>query len=207
MVVKSAKVGQSSHNCVFVTEDCVLSDKLPDYLALERALGRADVDIASAEIHGLCCGMLVVSQVAREDAWLAEVLDGDAQDFYVQEARALLRQLFAATRAQLNDPEMGFELFLPDDDALAARLEAVQDWCQGFSYGLALAGVKDMRKLPKDSREWAQDVVKIGASGEFDLDDPEESETALAEIIEYLRVGALMMNEEMQPLKAAPQVH
>lgn len=174
---------------------------------MERTLGRANVDISSAEIHGVCCGMLVVNQSAGQDTWLNEVLDGNPQDFYVQEARTWLRELFASTRMQLNDPEMGFELFLPEEDALESRLEAVQDWCQGFSYGLALAGVKDMKKLPKDSAEWAADVVNIGTSGEFDLDDTEESENALAEIIEYLRVGVLMMNEEMQPLKAPPQVH
>ena len=49
--------------------------------------------------------------------------------------------------------------------------------------------------------------MNIGASGEMDLDNEDESEDALAEIIEYLRVGVLMMNEEMQPMKAAPQVH
>lgn len=151
--------------------------------------------------------MLVVNQAANQDAWLKEVLAGDPQDFHVQEARTLLRELFAATRLQLNDPEMGFWLLLPEDDELEARLEAVQDWCQGFGFGLAAAGVKDMQKLPEDSRDWAQDVVNIGSSGEFDLENEEESENALAEIIEYLRVGVLMMNEEMQPLKAAPQVY
>lgn len=184
-----------------------MSDKLPNYVALERALGHADVTPSSAEIHGVCCGMLVVNQAASQDTWLAEVLDGDPRDFYVQEARTLLRELFTSTRLQLNDAEMGFDLFLPEDDELPDRLEAIQEWCQGFSYGLTLAGVKDMRKLPADSREWALDVVNIGSSGEFDLNDEEESENALAEITEYLRVGVLMMNEEMQPLKAAPQVH
>ena len=49
--------------------------------------------------------------------------------------------------------------------------------------------------------------MNIGASGELDLDEQEESETAFMELVEYLRVGILMMNEEMQPLKTSPQVH
>ncbi len=64
-----------------------------------------------------------------------------------------------------------------------------------------------MHKLPDDSREWAEDVVRIGSSGELEMEDEEEGENSLAEIIEYLRVGVLMMNEEMQPMKAAPQIH
>jgi hypothetical protein len=64
-----------------------------------------------------------------------------------------------------------------------------------------------MKKLPADSREWAEDVVRIGSANDLDLDDAEESEEALAEIIEYLRVGVLMMNEEMQPMQTPTQIH
>ena len=184
-----------------------MNDELPDYVAMERALGRANVDFSGAEIHGMGCGMLVVDQSFSQETWLAQVLEGNPQDFHVQEARTLLRELFTVTRQQLNDPGMAFELFLPEDDALETRVEAMQDWCQGFSYGLAMAGIKDMHKLPEDSREWAEDVVRIGSSGELEMEDEEEGENALAEIIEYLRVGVLMMNEEMQPMKAAPQIH
>lgn len=206
MVVKSAEDGQSCDEC-FVRENKVLNDELPDYVEMERALGRVDVEYSSAEIHGICCGMLVVNQASDQNAWIAQIVAGNPQDFHFQEVRLLLRQLFTVTRQQMNDSSMGFELFLPQDDDLKAQLEAMQEWCQGFAYGLAMAGIKDFKKLPTDSREWAEDVVKIGASGEFDLDNEDESEDALAEIIEYLRVGVLMMNEEMQPMKAAPQVH
>ncbi|HRJ53859.1 MAG TPA: UPF0149 family protein [Candidatus Thiothrix moscowensis] len=184
-----------------------MNDELPDYAALERALGRVENDVSAAEIHGVCCGMLVVDQASSQDVWLGHVLQGDPQNFHFQEVRTLLRQLFIVTRQQMNDSGMGFELFLPDDDDLEAQVEAMQEWCQGFSYGLAAAGIRDMKKLPTDSREWAEDVVRIGSSGELDLDNEEESENALAEILEYLRVGVLMMVEEMQPMKAAPQVH
>lgn len=185
-----------------------MNDELPDYVAMERALGRVEADISGAEIHGVCCGMLVVDQATNQDMWLSQVLQGSPQDFHFQEVRTLLRQLFVVTRQQMNDSGLGFELFLPEDeDDLEAQVEAMQDWCQGFAFGLAAAGIKDMGKLPTDSREWAEDVVRIGTSGELDLDDEEESENALAEILEYLRVGVLMMNEEMQPMKAAPQVH
>lgn len=184
-----------------------MNDELPNYVEMERALGRVDVDYSGAEVHGICCGMLAVNQAIDQQLWLAQVVEGASQDFLVQETRKLLQRLWAATRQQLNAPEMEFALFLPEDDDLAAQVEAMQDWCQGFGFGLAAAGIKDMQVLPTDSREWAEDVVRIGSAGELDLDDAEASEDALAEIIEYLRVGVLMMTEEMQPLKAAPRVH
>lgn len=184
-----------------------MENALPDYAGVERALERVDSGFSAAEIHGIGCGMLVVNQATDQKVWLGQVLEGNPQDIFVQEARALLRELFIATRQQMNDSELGFELFLPEESDLETQVEAMQDWCQGFAFGLAVAGVKDMKKLPTDSREWAEDVVRIGTSGELDLDDAEESENAFVEILEYLRVGVLMMNEEMQPMKAALQVH
>jgi hypothetical protein len=184
-----------------------VENALPDYAGVERALERVDSGFSAAEIHGIACGMLVVNQATDQNAWLAQVLEGSSQDVLVQEVRTLLRELFIVTRQQMNDSGLGFELFLPEEAELEAQVEAMQDWCQGFAFGLAAAGVKDMKKLPADSREWAEDVVRIGTSGELDLEDEEESEDAFAEILEYLRIGVLMMNEEMQPMKAAPQVH
>lgn len=181
--------------------------ELPDYVATEKALGKAGLELAAAELHGVCSGMLVVNPASPVQVWLDEVLDADPHDFYVQEVRRLLQNLFVATQAQLQDAGMGFALWLPEDDDLAARLEAVQQWCQGFTYGVALAGLRDSKKLPADSREWLSDVGKIGASGEFDLSDAEASEAALAEIEEYLRVGVLLMQEELHPQKTARTLH
>ena len=186
-----------------------MEHQLPDYATVTEVLERIDNGYSAAEIHGSCSGLLVVNQSADQNSWLRELLEGDAQNFHFQEARTLLRELFVITRQQLNDPGMGFELLLPDEDELEAQVAAMQDWCQGFGLGLTIAGIKekDMQTLPADSKEWVEDVVRIGTSGELDLDNEAESEDALAEIIEYLRVGVLMMNEEMQPLKSAPHVH
>lgn len=177
------------------------------YERIAQALVRAECDYSPAEVQGMACGLLVINQATNVTNWLKLVLAGNSQDFYVQEARQLLRDLFAQTRQQMNSADMDFALFLPDTADLATQVTAMQTWCQGFGLGLAQAGIKALQTLPADSREWVEDVVNIGASGDMDLDDAEASETAYLELVEYLRVGVLMMNEEMQPLKAAPQVH
>lgn len=184
-----------------------LPQQPPAYSRLEQALTRIDCDYSPAEAQGIACGLLVINQSIDPTNWLKLLVTGDPKDFYVQEARQLLRELFATTRQQMNGVDLDFALFLPEDTELALQVDAMQAWCQGFGLGLASAGIKDFKKLPTDSREWVEDVVNIGASGEMDLDNEDESEAALTEIIEYLRVGVLMMNEEMQPMKAAPQVH
>lgn len=184
-----------------------MNDELPDYAEVGQALEQANAGFSAAETHGICCGMLVIDQACDQNVWLAQVLEGNPHDEQFLKVRTLLRQLFVVTRLQMNDTGLGFELFLPTEVELEAQVEAMQDWCQGVSLGLSLAGMTDLKKLPADSREWVEDMVQIGTSGELGIDDEEESEAAFAEILEYLRVGVLMMNEEMQPIKAAPQVH
>lgn len=206
MVVKTIQDGQLYQEN-FPTETITLNDKIPGYTELERALGRSGTDHSAAELHGVCCGVLSVDQTSDPNQWLAQILEGDPQNLHFQETRTLLHQLFSVTRQQLNGAEMDFALFLPEDDDLQAQVEAMQDWCQGFGLGIATAGIHDIKKLPADSREWLEDVVRIGASGDFDFDDKEESENALIELLEYLRIGVMMITEEMQPMKAAPQVH
>lgn len=181
-----------------------MKQALPDYTTLSRALERAGSDYSPAEVQGIYCGLLVINQNTEQNIALAYILENDISHFSLQAVSTLLNQLFSITRQSLNDSELSFELLLPDDEALETQVEAMQDWCQGFSLGLALAGIKDMKTLPADSHEWVKDVVQIGTSGEMDLENAEESEYALAELIEYLRVGVLMMNEEMQPLKSTP---
>jgi hypothetical protein len=151
--------------------------------------------------------MLAIKQTTEPKQWLKQVVQGDMNNLYIQEAQAELSKLFAVTRQQMNGADLDFALLLPDEATLPARVDAMQEWCQGFGLGLAVAGIKDMKKLPADSREWAEDVVRIGTANDLDLNDAEESEEALAEIIEYLRVGVLMMNEEMQPMPTPTQIH
>lgn len=184
-----------------------MSDVLPDYFTVNDALERAESDYSAAEAHGIACAMLAIKQTTETSHWLKQVMQGDINNLYVQEAKVELSKLFAATRQQMNSADLEFALLMPDDAALPKRVDAMQEWCQGFGLGLAVAGIKDMKKLPKDSREWAEDVVRIGSANDLDLEDAEESEEALAEIIEYLRVGVLMMNEEMQPMQMPTQIH
>lgn len=174
--------------------------ELPDFYAMEDALLRVDADFSAAEVHGINSAVLSINSNYDFQALKTQLIPGDERDIHYQEVSRQLADMYTTTLEQLNASDLQFVLLQPDDqDSLQSRLEALQKWCQGFAYGLALSGLKSMEDLPEDSREWTQDVIKIGASGEFDLDDEEASEAALMDINEFLRVGILMMNEEVQP--------
>ncbi|TXH77201.1 MAG: YecA family protein [Thiothrix sp.] len=184
-----------------------MDTQLPEFYTLEDSLLRVEADFTASEVHGIACAVLAFNNQYAEKTWQTQVLKGDARDFYVQEARQLLKQLFNTTLEQLNSGDLGFELFLPpEQDSLDAQVAALQKWCQGFAFGLALSGLKTMQDLPEDTRDWVQDVVKIGAAGEMDLHNEDESETAFIELTEFVRVGVLLMNEELQPIRGRPQL-
>ena len=180
---------------------------------LDIALQEAEADYNAAEAQAIACGMLVVNTSADKIAWVkmifGEIDTSDSAHSIKQgEAIELSGKLFDLTKSQLQDSNLGFDLLLPEEDEdLYPRVMALQQWCSGFIVGTTMAGISDTRKLPEDSRELMADFTEIGTSGEFDLGDEDESEEAFEEIREYIRMGVLLINEELQPIKQASVVH
>jgi yecA family protein len=181
---------------------------LPDYLTLSTALDKLETEVTPSEVHGTLCGLLSANTGADAEIWQRALWpELENNDLLAKEACAVFEQAHEASRQQLNDPACEFHMLLPDDqDSLDQRVHALGDWCQGFLVGLALGGVKDFKPLPQDAREIAEDLVEIARAGtSYHLEGSEEDENAYAELVEYLRVGVLLINEELQPTQAAPR--
>ena len=174
----------------------------PDYTRLMQSLEKSAAEMLAAESHGALCGMVCAGGKVELGDWLEQVFEPlDLEDVHIKEASKLLVGLFQSTQAQLNDPEAGFELLLPDDDeALAKRTEALAQWCQGFTFGLAAGGLKQETSLPRDTAELIQDMAEIARVGHDDTATEEADEDAYMQIYEYVRMGVLLINEELQPL-------
>jgi len=72
------------------------------------------------------------------------------------------------------------------------------EFCSGFGYGLGLSsGGRDTASLPEDTREVIADFQSIESLDLDELDDSEDD--AWQELYEFLRVGVLLVHEEMQP--------
>lgn len=184
-------------------------DKIIDFFNLEDSLQKADADYKAAEAQAIACGMLAVNITADKITWV-QLLFGeiDADNLAQASSIKLAGELFEQTKMQLQDSNLSFELFLPDEDeSLLSRVSALQEWCSGFLLGVGIAGIKDHKKLPQDSRELLADFTEIGTSGNFDLENEDESEEAYAEISEYIRMGVLLINEELQPIKQSTLIH
>lgn len=186
----------------------MMHSTLPDYQTLQESLQRLDTEITPSEIHGTISGVLCAHPSVPPQTWQDHLWPHwDKNDPLANEILAALNELHDITLQQLNDPACDFQLLLPDDDdSLDARVHALGDWCQGFLSGLALGGIKDFIDLPDDGREVAEDLVEIARAGSsYHLEGSEEDEQAYAELMEYMRVGVLLLNEELQPIRSEPE--
>jgi hypothetical protein len=95
---------------------------------------------------------------------------------------------------------------LPEDDAsLEDRVGALALWCQGFLFGLGLAGfsLDDEKEGDPGAVQLGEIVNDLSEISRADIsadefDDEDEADFALAELIEYVRVSVQIMFEELE---------
>lgn len=181
-----------------------------DFMRVAHALEHLGSEIQPAEVHGTLCGMVCARGAVEPDAWVAELAatatpgDLPARD----DVRALLA-LHQETARQLTDPALAFAPLLPaDEESLARRTEALGEWCQGFLIGLTRDGVRDLKRLPEQSMEVVKDLVNVARVSEYEQHEREEDEVAFTEIVEYVRMGVLLVHEELNaPPSGIKKIH
>jgi uncharacterized protein YgfB (UPF0149 family) len=181
----------------------------PDYNHIQQLLLAQHSLAEAAEAHGTLAGCLCGASAFRFEDWLREILpEGQAGP----EALATLQELYAATAGALLQPDMEFELLLPEDDqAIAVRTAALAQWCQGFLYGLGAGAIPDASTLPGEVGEIVRDFVEISRASVDARQDEEANESAYSELVEFVRVGVQLLFEELagarRPLPAPAPLH
>lgn len=171
---------------------------MPDHSRFGQALESIGLDLAASEGHGVICGLICAGTTQAHIDWIEGLFhDRPSDDLLVREARQLFGELYLASNRQLGDETAQFELLLPDEaSGLLARAKGVVEWCQGFLYGLGLAGI-DERHLLGDAKETLHDISEFTR---LDLDALEEDDDAasdLMELEEFLRVATMLIHEDL----------
>ena len=151
-----------------------------------------------SDLHGSLTGYLCAGGHADSRDWLGALQLETEQTEAVAAANAgPLQQLFLECSTWLDDPDLRFEPLLPATDTpVDVRADALVDGCRGFLGGIGLAGRADASGLSSDGAEILRDFGTIAAS-HFEYADNEEDESALAEVIEFIRVGVLLLHTEL----------
>lgn len=168
---------------------------------LEQTLSAAAAEGDASEAHGLLAGIICAGGKSAPDLWLTHMLGDNTLSAAASEVRRQLVALHTGILRQFNDDAFGFDLLLPDDEALLSiRTEALGHWCGGFLYGLALGGFREGTEMPDNVSEVMKDFYEIShARFAYDVTD-DADEAAYMEIVEYVRMSVLLLHEELQPL-------
>lgn len=178
-----------------------------DFDAVQAALEGLGATADAAEAHGTLSALLIDNAAAA--TWYGHTLDDlpASGDVIAAERLALLESLYRQTREQLDGEDLDFDLLLPDEsDDFGLRLLALSSWCQGFLYGLGVIGAADTETLDAPSRECLSDLLEISKLS-HDAESSDETERQYVELVEHVRVAALLLNESLNPLKAPASVH
>ncbi len=182
---------------------------IPDFDKVSRALKQMEGLSEASESHGTLVGLLAAAPDENwRDRWLKMCLKADdsAQGVVSMPADAspILNAVFDGTVAGLADLQLRFEPLLPGDEApLAERARALGLWSQGFLYGFSMARPGRHDSLPSQVREVLDDLARLAQVEAPEGEGDEQDEVAFAEIIEYLRVAAQLVHDELR--LAAPQ--
>ena len=174
-----------------------------NYAQIQRLMSQFRAVTEPAEAHGSLAGALCATAAYRLEDWLAEILPEAAAAQGV--ALRSLRGIYDETRAALSGTQLEFELLMPgDDEPIEQRTEALTLWCNGFVYGLGSGGAPDPERLPGDAGEIVRDLAQIMRAGVDAREGIEANEAALAELVEFVRVGVQVVFEELGGLRRPP---
>ncbi len=177
-----------------------------------QSLSRIGTEISASESHGILCGLLCLSkEIDARQQWLSTLVNDAYSDQNPTIARfnEIADLLFEDTVKQLNHDSFEFHLLLPgSEQELGLRTEALAHWCQGFSYGLGIGGYRATAQHAGDVVELLRDFGEISRAGYNRELIEEDEEAAYAEIEEYIRVGVMLIMEELNPLTSKkPFIH
>ena len=173
------------------------------YDQVNDALKRVSNEIDAAEAHGVLSGLICAQDESVREHWLSHCFPESEQgDLLVQETMNLLQELYSDVQTQFQSSDFLFYPLLPDEESsLAARVEALGFWCQGFLMGISLGGIVNTEKLPGELPGFIKDVIEVSQAESFEVEDEEQDEDAYMELVEYIRIGVLLFQEEIRSLK------
>ncbi len=90
-------------------------------------------------------------------------------------------------------------MLLPEDErsTLVERAKAFSEWCEGFTQGLALAGVSSREIEEEEAQEALQHLTEFAELDYESLDVDEEDEHALMEVSEYTRMAVIRLHNDL----------
>ncbi len=173
-----------------------MSKEYTTYESVSSVLETHDIAAEPAEIQGMLVGMLAGGMSMQSMEWSDALCDFVNQgEPFPKEVEEQLNGVFQQSCEQLSESDFALGLYIPDDDAdINLRGQALIQWVQGFLLGFGLHQT-DLSNASEDVQEVVADLADISRMDD-DMVDDEDSEQALTEVSEYVRVSAMLCFSE-----------
>ncbi|MEP0071735.1 MAG: UPF0149 family protein [Marinomonas sp.] len=175
----------------------MLKDAL-DFDLIADVFVSESITASPAELHGQLCGYLASGVTLLLEDWLTMVAEFcDIEGWKEDASRAAIVELYTATLTLFQNGEYALVPSISDDDAeLCERGVTLSQWAHGFLAGYGLSGQKNT--LSDETKQILRDFANIsGMQAEMrSLEDSNDNEADLTELVEYVRLSAMMMYSE-----------
>lgn len=175
----------------------MLKDAL-DFDLIADVFVSESITASPAELHGQLCGYLASGVTLPLEDWLSMVVEFcDIESWKEDASRAAIIELYTATLTLFQNGEYALVPSIADDDAeLSERGVTLSQWAHGFLAGYGLSGQK--KDLSEETKQILRDFANISGMQEEmrHLEDNNDNEADLTELVEYVRLSAMMMYSE-----------
>lgn len=167
-------------------------NEVPGYDALASVLSQQGVGMTPAEMHGLISGLICGGN--KDNSWTTLLHDLTNEGLAFSQTLANpLSQLRQNIMESLEEDVFAFQVWLPEGDDITVfdRADALAGWVNHFLLGLGVTQPK-LDKVTGEAGEAIDDLRTIAQLGYDEDEDEEELAQSLEEVIEYVRVAALL---------------
>jgi uncharacterized protein len=182
-----------------------------NYKELDNLLGMLESNACAADCHGFICGYICVNKFLNSNIW-KEYLDIKSNpEVASSECLDDIETIVNETNRLLESEDFDFSLILPDDDTpISDRVTALSEWCHGFLNGIAHGEELNQTLEDEENKELIENITRICHLEVSDYPD-ESDEKALFELVEYVRMGAILIyshvNSSLHGLSGSEAYH
>jgi yecA family protein len=168
-----------------------------DYESFTTILKKHNIIVDASEVQGILCGMLAGGMNIDDQEWIDALADVIHQgELMPTPAQTAIEHMFNKVCQELIEADFALSICLPNDTTpINERGAAFVNWVQGFLLGFGLHQ-NDLTACSPDTKEALEDFSDIAKMDE-EMQSNEESEQALFEVVEYVRIGAMLCFNEL----------
>lgn len=168
-----------------------------DYETFSAMLKAQNIVVDAAEVQGILCGMLAGGMNLDDQDWVEALQDVVNQgDKFTSTTYDAIVLMFNKVCQEFIEADFALQICLPkDESSINVRGGALVTWVQGFLLGFGLHQ-NDLTNCSAEAKEALEDLSEISRLDET-MDESEETEQAFFEVIEYVRISAMLCFNEM----------